>query len=102
MTGERSAGQNSKVAMAVRTIIDLCAAPVTAVLDDIRELTMGTRGARFLFDFAGHCSAAYLILARPNKTSVTPVPEPALAWLGVFTIGLAIAKQAKCSRKEIL
>jgi nicotinate dehydrogenase subunit B len=29
---------------------------------------MGARSASFLFDFAGHCSAAYLIPARPNKT----------------------------------
>jgi hypothetical protein len=37
-----------------------------------------------------------------DDVSETPVPEPALAWLGVLMIGLAIAKQAKCSRKEIL
>ncbi len=29
---------------------------------------MRTRSASFLFDFAGHCSAAYPIPARPNKT----------------------------------
>lgn len=37
-----------------------------------------------------------------DDVSVTPVPEPALAWLGVPMIVLALAKQAKCSRKEIL
>ncbi len=37
-----------------------------------------------------------------DDVSVTPVPEPALAWLGLSMIGLAIAKQAKCSGKETL
>ena len=37
-----------------------------------------------------------------DDISVTAVPEPAFAWLGMFTIGLVVTKQAKCSGKEIL
>ena len=38
-----------------------------------------------------------------DDISVTSVPEPDSVWLGVGMLGLAvIAKQARCSRKEIL
>src|SRR3982751_2483790 len=70
MTREGSARQRSERAVAIDTAVDLCAPSITAVLDNIRELTIRTQATRFLLGLTGHCSAAYLIPAFPNKTTV--------------------------------
>jgi hypothetical protein len=42
VTREGSAGQSGERTAAVGTTVDLCAPPVTAVLDGIREITIRT------------------------------------------------------------
>jgi hypothetical protein len=65
---KRSAGPSGKGVVAVRTAVHLGAAPVTAVLDRIREITMRTKAPWFLFDEDAHYSAAYPIPANTNET----------------------------------
>jgi hypothetical protein len=48
------------------------ATPITAVLDEVLPLTIRARRTGFLLRLAGHCSAAYPIPARPNKTLQSP------------------------------
>src|SRR4051812_20831976 len=68
MTREGSARQRSERAVAIDTAVDLCAPSITAVLDNVRELTMRTQATRFLLGLTGHCSVEYFIPAFPNKT----------------------------------
>jgi hypothetical protein len=68
MTRKGSPGEGGERTVAIGTMVDLSASPITAILAKVLPLTMRTQTRRFLFDFAGHSSAAYPIPARPNKT----------------------------------
>ena len=67
MTRKGSPSQSGKRSVALHTTIDLCAAPVTAVPNNILLFTMRTLRAWFPFDFAGHCPQRTLSRHSPTK-----------------------------------
>jgi hypothetical protein len=69
MARKGSAGESGKGAATVGTTVDLCATPITAVLDDMREITMG---------HCVHCSRSILLVLVPQHTPSRHAPTKPL------------------------